>query len=167
MIKLSGCTEDGEFTCDDGQCINMEERCDQIADCRDGSDETGCKLFSLVDGYKKNVPPIDRVSYWKRAIKPVPINISMRLLKMMGIAESDNTIDLQFEIIMEWKDQRMTYYNLKNDPFLNALTEDEMKSTWLPVVIYANTDQKETTRLGWTEEWSTNVFIARDGNFTR
>ena len=86
---------------------------------------------------------------------------------MMGIAESENTIDLQFEIILEWKDQRLTYYNLKDKSFLNALTEDEMKSIWLPVVIYANTDQKETTRLGWTEEWSTNVFIARDGNFTR
>ena len=144
----------------------MKKRCDRIADCRDGSDETGCKLFSLVDDYKKDVPPIDRVSYWDEAIKPVPVNISLRLLKMMGIAESENTIDLQFEIILEWKDQRMTYYNLKAESFLNALTEDEMKTIWLPVVIYANTDQKETTRLGWTTEWNTNVFVARDGNFT-
>ena len=86
---------------------------------------------------------------------------------MMGIAESENTIDLQFEIILEWKDQRITYYHLMTETFLNALTLDEMESIWLPVVIYANTDQKETTRLGWTTEWSTNVFVARDGNFTR
>ena len=24
----------GEFTCDNGQCIEMEERCNQVTDCR-------------------------------------------------------------------------------------------------------------------------------------
>lgn len=30
QLKLTGCNQDGEFTCDDGQCIKMEERCDQV-----------------------------------------------------------------------------------------------------------------------------------------
>ena len=147
--------------------VNRKQRCDRIADCRDGSDETGCKLFALVDGYKKDVPPIDRVSFWDGAIKPVQVNISMRLLKMMGIAESENTIDLQIEIILKCNDQRITYHNLKNESFLNALTVDEMGTLWLPVVIFANTDQKQTTRLGWVNEWTTTVEVSRDGNFTR
>ena len=29
LLKLTGCKEEGEFTCDDGQCIKMEERCNQ------------------------------------------------------------------------------------------------------------------------------------------
>ena len=29
-LKLTGCKEEGEFTCDDGQCIEMERRCDQV-----------------------------------------------------------------------------------------------------------------------------------------
>ena len=29
MLKLTGCKED-EFTCDDGQCIKMKRRCDQV-----------------------------------------------------------------------------------------------------------------------------------------
>ena len=115
MLKLSGCNPEKEFTCDDGQCINMEERCDRrIVDCKDGSDEIGCQLFSLEDGYEKDVSPVARVSFLNRAIDPLPVNISMRLLKMMGIDESENTIDLQFEVILEWKDKRMTYYNLKH-----------------------------------------------------
>merc|ERR1712004_738896 len=28
-LKLTGCIE-GQFTCDDGQCIEMERRCDQV-----------------------------------------------------------------------------------------------------------------------------------------
>ena len=86
---------------------------------------------------------------------------------MMGIDERENTIDLQFDIILEWKDHRITYNNLKTDVSLNALTDTEKETVWLPIVIYANTDQKETTRLGWIEEWSTSVVVSRDGNFTR
>ena len=64
MLKLTGCAED-EFTCDDGQCIKMERRCDQVTgmepNCRDRSDEKGCKLIVLKDeeGYNKNIPPIE------------------------------------------------------------------------------------------------------------
>ena len=28
-LKLSGCNQEGEFTCDDGQCVTMEQRCNQ------------------------------------------------------------------------------------------------------------------------------------------
>ena len=48
MLKLTGCKEEGEFTCDDGQCIEMKRRCDQVTgkepNCRDKSDENGCQL---------------------------------------------------------------------------------------------------------------------------
>ena len=76
-------------------------------------------------------------------------------------------IDLQFEVVLEWKDQRITYNNLKKDFAFNALTGVEMNSIWLPVLIYVNTDQKETTRLGENWEWSTIVVVSRDGAFTR
>ena len=29
-LKLTGCDQDGEFTCDDGQCVRMEKRCNQL-----------------------------------------------------------------------------------------------------------------------------------------
>ena len=55
-MKLSGCADD-EFTCDDGQCIQMRDRCDQILDCRDKSDEQNCKIIILKDGYNNAIPP--------------------------------------------------------------------------------------------------------------
>ena len=48
---------DDEFTCDDGQCIDISTRCDQIVDCQDESDEQGCQLVILDKGYKAKVPP--------------------------------------------------------------------------------------------------------------
>ena len=88
-------------------------------------------------------------------------------MSLMNIDENENTIDLQFEIILDWKDYRISYSNLKNESFLNALTLENIESIWLPLVVYENTNQKETTRLGWTAEWSTSVTVSREGSFTR
>ena len=60
-FKLSGCLED-EFTCADGQCINIDNRCDQIINCRDKSDEQDCQLLVLDHGYNKYIPPFTLVT---------------------------------------------------------------------------------------------------------
>ena len=59
-LKLSGCA-DNEFTCSDGQCIKIVNRCDQIINCRDETDEQDCKLLVLKNGYNKVVPPFTLV----------------------------------------------------------------------------------------------------------
>ena len=56
-LKMSVCKE-GNFTCDNGQCVRMDKRCNQLPDCRDESDERNCKLLVLKDGYNRKVPPI-------------------------------------------------------------------------------------------------------------
>ena len=42
----------------------------------------------------------------------------------------------------------------------------KINTLWLPLVIYTNADQQETTRLGVEWEWSTNVNVNRERNFT-
>ena len=61
----------------------------------------------------------------------------------------------------------MIYHNLKSKASLNALTEEDIKTIWLPLIVYDNTDQKEVTRLGENWEWVTRVTVTREGNFTR
>ena len=143
----------------------MEQRCNNLHDCTDLSDEKGCNLLTLIEGYNKIVPPFDMKT--SGTIIPVSVGVSLRLLALMNIDENENTMDLQFEIILDWKDSRISYSNLKNEVYLNALPKENIESIWLPLVVYENTNQKETTRLGWTTEWSTSVTVSRDGNFTR
>ena len=100
-------------------------------------------------------------------LRPAEIGVSITLFKIVSINERESTIDFQFEIALTWKDQRITFNNLKRNSTLNALSEYDMNNIWLPVLIYANTDQRETTRLGFITEWSTSVEVSRDGNFTR
>ena len=57
--------------------------------------------------------------------------------------------------------------NLSKPQSLNALNDEDTERLWLPLVVYANTDQQETTRLGMDWEWSTSVSVLREGNFTR
>ena len=91
----------------------------------------------------------------------VPVSVSIILLKVVDIEEEDLSIELQFEIIFEWIENRATFKNLKNDSTLNALSDEDIKNLWLPRVVYANTDQKETTRIGeyGNGEWDTQVIV--------
>ena len=168
LLKLSGCAED-EFTCDDGQCIKMERRCDQVTgkepNCRDESDENGCKLIVFKNNYNKNIPPIGDA----KDGSPIPtdVSITMVLMKVVEIEEEDHSIHLQFQISFSWKENRVKYLNLKNQTSLNALTDEEISHLWLPLIVYDNTDQKEVTRLGENWEWATRVTVTREGDFSR
>ena len=73
----------------------------------------------------------------------------------------------KFKISLTWRENRVSYQNLKKSMTNNLLREDEVKTLWLPLVIYWNTDQEETTRLGVEWEWKTRVMVRREGNFTR
>ena len=165
-LKLTGC-EDGEFTCNNGHCVLMEQRCDQVAQCKDKSDERNCQLMTLEESYNKMVPPITTVSDSDFTVVPIAVNISLDLLKVIKIDQEINKIDFQFQITLEWRDNRLTYLNLKQKTSLNALTKKEVKSLWVPLVTYDNTDQKELTRLGMDWEWNTPISVIREGKFTK
>ena len=103
---MSGCQEN-EFTCNDGQCVSMDQVCNQLPNCRDKSDERNCKILVLEDGYNKNVPPIPTKAHDK-----VNISVSIDLLKLVDIDEDDYSIEIQFKINLQWKENRATYHNL-------------------------------------------------------
>ena len=163
-LKLTGCKE-GDFTCNDGQCVRMVERCNQVPDCRDESDENGCQLIVFKNNYNKNIPPIGRTD--DGGSVPAEVSISINLMKVVEIEERDHSIHLQFEINLEWREDRVKYQNLKDKVSLNALSERDIKTLWLPRIVYANTDQKDTTRLGMEWEWVTQVSVVKEGDFTR
>ena len=85
-------------------------------------------------------------------------------MKIIKMEEVEHKIDLKFKIILNWMENRATYYNLKEKTSINALKEDDINQLWLPNVVYDNTDQTESTKLG---DWKTTITITREGNLTR
>ena len=83
-------------------------------------------------------------------------------MKIVDIDEDDYSIGFQFKNGLKWKENRATYRNLKARESLNALEQKDIENLWLPKVIYENTDQKETTRLGKEWEWETKVVVKRE-----
>ena len=166
LLKMSGCNPGGEFTCNDGQCVTMAERCNQISNCRDESDEVDCQLLMLKKGYNKRVPPI--ISTGENTFTKVLVGISLSLLKIVSMEEVQHKISLQFEIILEWRENRARYHNLKVKTNLNALTDANIRSLWLPYVLYSNTDMKEAVQLDdGVPPTRTTILVAREGKFIR
>ena len=95
----------------------------------------------------------------------VDVSVSLDIFKLVDIKEEDYSIEIQFQITMVWKENRVKYQNLKVNDSLNALTQEDIQRLWLPRVIFENTDQKDTTRLGVAWEWDTSIEVKREGNF--
>ena len=71
------------------------------------------------------------------------------------------------EIALKWKEHRASFHNLKIDKTLNVLSEEDIHSLWLPNVVYENTNQKLTTRLGYDFEWKTHLLVERNSDKIR
>ena len=51
---------DTEFSCNSGSCISLAQRCDEVEDCNDKSDEINCTLATMHELlYRKEYPPIN------------------------------------------------------------------------------------------------------------
>ena len=103
----------------------MEERCDQIMDCVDESDEDNCRLISFKDNYNKKVPPFT-VNKKNNSLVPAKIRVSTQLKNVLSISEFSHTIELKIGITLNWYENRVLYHNLKIQEALNVLTDAEV-----------------------------------------
>ena len=160
-IKLTSCGE-GEFTCTDGQCIDIEQRCDQTSNCQDESDEENCGILFMKDNYNQKIPPFqfDKI---KQENIPVNVNVSMSVIDIIKIKEVDHVYTLKYRLTLVWYDYRLKYYNLKQSQSLNALALHEVEKLWIPFLVFDNTENNEATR-GTSD---TEITLAREGEFVR
>ena len=119
----------------------MEERCDQIRNCKDKSDENNCKLIVFEDNYNEKVPPFT-ITEGDNSIIPAKIRVSTQLKNVLAISEFSHTIDLKIGISLKWYENRVLYHNLKAEEALNVLTDIEVNfkihilTSWIFLFIF-------------------------------
>ena len=104
----------------------MDQRCDQITQCKDKTDEDNCKLVVLDKSYNSKVPPFS-IDAGTKVLVPVKVNVSTSLMNVLAISEFSHTIDLKLGITLEWYENRVLYHNLKTEEALNVLSETEVR----------------------------------------
>ena len=159
VLKMSGCAE-GFFTCNNGDCIKMEARCDQVLNCPDESDEIKCKTIVLKRSYRKTAPPVLVTEDDK--VQKASIRVTITLLDIAAFRETDNEIDIKFATELRWTDPRVTYHNLKAHG--NTLEVNDISALWIPKLVFRNNKNNDHTRSSWEQS---SFRIVRNGTFTR
>ena len=147
-LMLTKCVN-GNFTCNDGRCISIEQRCNNIPNCRDESDEEECEILDLKKTYNKFSAPITKVA----------VNITLEDIGYLR--ESQYEIDLSFSISLNWTDARATYWNLKGNQVQDTLQMRNIGKLWIPKLIFQNSKHKHDTTSSLSDS---KVFVSREGN---
>ena len=76
---------------------------------------------------------------------------------------AESSIKLKFHLMLEWKDHRLEYHNLKQGFAGNTLSEFERQNIWTPTLVFENTEHKDITTLNTKSQ----VKVTRFGNYSR
>ena len=156
MVKVTACGED-EFTCHDGMCILSSMACDEIRDCKDGSDEQHCNLVVLNDYYNRKMPPVPKLGE-----QTTKIGIRMIIEKIFQLSEANQEYDIKFVLKMSWYDTRLTFHNLKEKTYSNILSSTDTQDIWIPYIYFRNSRRNDMVE-GTS---SASITVIREGNFT-
>ena len=104
----------------------------------------------LTESYRLSAPPVRlsweggvrrvlpaKVSFTLVALEIVAkVTVSISLLDISAIRETDNEIDVKLALHLMWVESRALYHNLKAKLSMNTLNKEEAASLWVPNLIY-------------------------------
>ena len=153
MLTLTNCEGGKQFTCDDGTCVRIDQRCNLITDCPDFSDEKNCDILKVESDYRQELFPRTEDN------SPLPIYIKVSILALPKINTLGLSFEADFDLTMNWVDPRLNFYDLQGDTSLNSLSKRLQLDIWSPTLSFTNAKIIGGTKVDTTVE----TFIERNG----
>ena len=151
-LNLNSC-KNTEFPCTNGECVDMELRCDKNYNCNDYSDEEKCDVQTTsTNEYNKKATP--KIKVTDGIDSKTDIKISIHILDILEINEIESKVSFKFEFSTTWKDSRLEFISLSNDTNKNVI-EDPSGFLWTPKIDFINTVLPKRSNL---EE--TDIFVS-------
>ena len=131
----------------------MDQRCNNQYECPDKSDENDC-MNLLIDNesYGKDSPPFTDGTN-------VMVNVSIIILTVDKIDLTSATFHAKIELILKWKDYRLTYVNLLQDG--NIVGRDVKHEIWIPPLRFTNAPIGSIIN-----DEDTTISIIKEGKYT-
>jgi len=122
-LVITTCNET-QFTCDDGQCVNIFLVCDNFENCFDSSDEFYCNSTEL------------RPVFYDRdqsGSNPSLVGVKFSLQKITDVDLENNVLRVIMRMDVRWKDPRPVFHNLhpRNPKYIS---EADSSYYWQPDV---------------------------------
>ena len=119
---------DRQYTCDDGSCIRVDQRCDFQIDCSDGSDENECNILVLPKkGYYSSIPPPRLLTD-----SHFPIMTDIKILQVSPVDLIASRIIYDIELTLHWIDSSVNFKHLKKNSELNDISLANSNLPWIP-----------------------------------
>ncbi|XP_023337222.1 uncharacterized protein LOC111708162 isoform X2 [Eurytemora carolleeae] len=128
-----------DFTCTDGTCVNMDKRCNLVADCPDGSDEKDCDILEIPQDYRSELFPLTEDG------SPLVVKMNVTILSFPDISTLQLSYMADFVLLMTWSDPRLEFLNLVDSTDLNSLSLRLQQAIWVPKLNFPNARQAEGT----------------------
>jgi len=131
MLTLTTCFPD-KFTCDDGSCVRIDQRCNLAIDCPDNSDEVNCDILELGNDYRGELFPREL----DNSALTVYVNVSILAFPKIDTLELFFTAD--FVLSLRWYDPRLQFSDLGAATYLNSLDKSTQRQIWSPSLGFTN-----------------------------
>ncbi|XP_066965860.1 uncharacterized protein [Macrobrachium rosenbergii] len=125
--------DESQYTCDDGSCVPYEQRCDHKTQCQDFSDEKGCSVIILPQGYSMAIPP--PVS----SDDPLELFFCQEIISVREVNIAEFRVQIDVRQTVKWRDARLNFRNLRPGDFSNRVKPSE--GLWLPEFYIESGDQ--------------------------